>query len=562
MRLRLLILAFAMAAPLAGAPPLRDAGAAADKALLKLQEATAAMLRGRYDQAVALYDDVLKDETLPKTRQASILSDRGVAKWRQQQPDAALADFGKAIAASPDYAQAYNNRGSVLMEQDRIEDAFKDFDKALSLSPNFAAAYNNRGNANNLLKHYEAAEADFRKAVELMPGSAVPYNGRGKTQAVLARPYTALRYLNRAVALNGQYIAAYENRALVYAHLERYDDAAQDYDRVIEARPNDAVLYVKRGYANAKLNRSPQAWRDFAKALEIDPDNADALVGRAAQNIDRKRYDAALEDLTQAMAIDAAIPESFYYQARAHQETGDIDSARKEVTKAIELDPSYAEAYLLRGKLTENSADASTAASAIADYRQALLLNPFSVETRSAFEKVSGETAGSVVAPVAEPVDGWSIYAPAKGRFVAVNERYAKLHVLLEMHGDGQAAILEWTPLKDTLDGIGLLRYSAGKGQAGSYEYVAIIDLYANKVMAIEPYLWGEQKAKWDWTQYAVTVTDPEGVAAYYELRKPRPAPAQPRVVSDDNPWDIFGGGRRETRGRHHGPSLFDWLFQ
>ncbi len=197
------------------------AQAAPDKSIIKSQEGSSALLRGRFDLAVSAYDDALKDSGLPAARQATLYSDRGVAKWRLKQMDEAIADFTKAVSLNPDYAPAYNNRGNVYLDMNKTEDAFKDFDRAVSISPDFGPAYSNRANANQKLKKLDAAEKDFRKAIELMPGSAVPLNGRGKIASSTGQYYTALRYLNRAIALNAQYAPAYQNRAAVYMFLKR-----------------------------------------------------------------------------------------------------------------------------------------------------------------------------------------------------------------------------------------------------------------------------------------------------------------------------------------------------
>ena len=111
--------------------------AAIDRSILKSQEGSSALLRGRYDLAIAAFDEALKDTSLSPTRQAPILSDRGVAKWRLKQFDAAIADFSKAVSLNPDYAPAYNNRGNVYMDLNRTEEAYRDFDKAIALSPRF-----------------------------------------------------------------------------------------------------------------------------------------------------------------------------------------------------------------------------------------------------------------------------------------------------------------------------------------------------------------------------------------------------------------------------------------
>lgn len=540
-----------------------NAGAAVDKTLIKSQEAASALLRGRFDQAVASYSEALKDTTLPTSRQASLYSDRGVAKWRLKQLDAALADFTKAVSLSPDYAPAYNNRGNVYLELDRIDDAFKDFDRAVSLSPGFGAAYNNRANIHQRQKRPEAAEEDFRKAIEFMPTTAAPFNGRGRVAGALGKPYTALRYLNRAIGLNAQYTPAYQNRALIMMRLERYDDAIQDLDKVITLMPENAELHVRRGQAHAREKKSAQAFRDFSRALELDRDNPEALIGRAEQNIERKRPDLAIEDVNQALALDQQNAEAYFWRGQAKVASGNVAEGEKDLTKAIELDPKYSEAYRVRGDILEGTGQLPAA---IADYRKALELDPFSRTARDAYKAATGEPADTVVKPIAPANAGWEVFAPSSGRFVAVHERYPRIPVLLEMQGEGTPQIMEWTPLKDWLSGIGLLRYKAGEKKGRVYESVAIIDLSRNQVVTIEPYIAGDAKAKWDWTQNTVTVTDFEGLASLYELKKAKPEERPQARVRQDDPWDIFGTqSRRGDRGygRERGQSgIFGWIFR
>ncbi len=147
----------ALAVILASASFAVSAQAAVDRSIIKSQEGSSALLRGRFDLAIAAYDDALKDTNLSPARQAPILSDRGVAKWRLKQFDSAVADFTKAVSLNPDYAPAYNNRGNVYMDMNRVEDAYRDFDKTIALSPAFGPAYSNRANANQKLQKLEAA---------------------------------------------------------------------------------------------------------------------------------------------------------------------------------------------------------------------------------------------------------------------------------------------------------------------------------------------------------------------------------------------------------------------
>ena len=544
--------ALALSGALLGFAPA--AQAATDKSLIKSQEASSALLRGRFDLAVAAYDDALKETTLPSSSQATLYSDRGVAKWRLKRLDEAVADFTKAVSLNPEYAPGYNNRGNVYLEMNRAEDAYKDFDRAVSLAPDFGVAYSNRANANQRLNRLDAAEKDFRKAIELMPGSAIPLNGRGKIASAGGQNYTALRYLNRAITLNAQYAPAYQNRAVIYTVLRRNEEAAQDLDKVIALAPDNASLYVARGKVYARDNRWSQAFRDFSKAVELAPENVAALIGRAQLNLDSKRASVALEDLNRAITLDPKAAEAYFWRGQARYYTGDAQGAEADLSKAIETDASLADAYRVRGFYRERAGKRDEA---IADYRRAVELDPFSKEARDAYKAASGDTADSIVKPLAPAVEGWEVFHSALGQYTALNERYARIPILLEVPGNGPAEIVEWTPLKDSLSGIGLLRYRAGE----KMEYVVIIDLSRGQVVTIEPYILGDAKSKWAWTQNSVTVTDPDGLASFYELRKGADLRA-PVARRDDNPFSVFGGSRRGGGGRGGGPGLFGWLFQ
>jgi tetratricopeptide (TPR) repeat protein len=91
-----------------------------------------------------------------------------------------LADFDRAIALQPDFAQALNNRGS---EKDLKRDyagALADYDRAIQVWPNFAEAFYNRGNVKAKKQNYRGALADFDRAIAFKPDYADAYDNRGQ----------------------------------------------------------------------------------------------------------------------------------------------------------------------------------------------------------------------------------------------------------------------------------------------------------------------------------------------------------------------------------------------
>lgn len=543
---------------------------AEDVILLRAREGAAALMRGQYDKAVASYDEALTAPEIADFIEASIYSDRGVAKWRLNQTKEAIDDFNKSIQLSPENAAVYNNRGNALMDLGHPDEAVKDFDRAVALSPNYGAAYNNRGNARVALGQYALAFQDFRKAVELMPQSAVPFNGRGMAHAELKRYHAAVRDLSRAISINPKYTAAYHHRADAYLGLGMYREAAADATQVLSLQPEvtdpDLLLLRARAYAgDKKLN---PALEDLNKAIEVKPDLVDAYIERGMVFVQARRFDDAIGDLTRAIEIDPQNVKAYAMRASAKLQAEANDDALSDVNQALQLATNDSLALRIRGNVYEALTRTDDA---IADYRNALAQDPFQAESRDALQRLNQEVPTEEGRLLGEPVEGWVIKEPQPGRYIASNPKYPALRTELEMFGSGKPKILEWKLLKDALSGIGLLKYYAGdfgEGEETSLEYVAIVDTRANKVVSVEPHSWGSAAAQWNWQAVSVVVTDPDGNANEVQLRKVR----QKAPAARDDFWGFDrsaeGGapaeGRRAARrgGGESGGGMFNWLFR
>jgi len=557
---------------LGGAP----AQASVEKALLYAQEGVNALMRGNNTKAIEAYGKALQDENLPEARRASIYNDRGVAQWREQRFDKALADFDKSIEANPDYAPVYNNRGNVLMAMGRVEAAIEDFSKAISLAPAYGAAFNNRGNAYLALGQTEKAEADLRKATNLLPASAAPLNGRGKIAAAEARPFSSLRYLNRAILLNRNYPAAYRNRAAALIKVRHYDEALNDLEQAAATAEGDAQLLIKRGRVRSLDGKHQAAVQDFSAALEVAPENGEAYAGRGLAQIERGRIQEGLSDCDMAVTFAPEHAPAYLCRARAYLRLGQPVQVSTNISRVLELAPDLAHAYFVRAQLAEEAGDMETA---VADYRAALKRDPLMEKARTALQRLGEAAEGEVALPdltVGEPLEGWRIVKGEGAGYYAVNDAYGDIAVPLEMYGDAQPRLVEWTELTKTLRGFALLRYHAGseQGRAGegrrAHENVAIINLRKERVVAIEPYEVAGQKSEWDWGRYGVTVTDPDGVPSAHQLRsKPEKRVVKrkrERRLEDDrwtyDEWQRERNERRRYRRQREPRTLFDWLFR
>ncbi len=291
------------------------------------------------------------------------------------------------------------------------------------------------------------------------------------------------------------------------------------------------------------------------------PDAADATSPDAAAGTPPDAADATSPDAAAGTAPDAdatspdaaaGTPQAADAAAPPSDQAG--DAALSDVQQALNLAPDDAFALRIRADIYRAMGRTDDA---IADYRKALEKDPFQSESRDALVKLGQDVPAEQGLPLGPPVSDWVIKEPTPGRYIASNPKYPKLRAELEMFGAGTPRILEWSQMKDALAGIGLLRYDAGDlSESGNQDivYTAIVDLWANKVVSIEPYSWGSNAAKWDWQAFSVVVTDPDGNSNEIKLRKPKTRPvARDEPGFFDSPWGGPGQNQAQGRGRRGG---------
>lgn len=564
---------------LAGTPvPLR--AAPADPTGLA-DEGAGALVRGEAQQAVTNYTEALKDTALPNDRRAAILNDRGVANIKLGHTRQAFEDFNLAVQLFPEFAAVYNNRGNLLLSLGLAKEALRDFERAIVLAPGYAAAYNNRAGALMRLGQVDEAIADYTKAVQLLPANAAPLSGRGRAHLSLHRPHAAIRDFSRALKADARFAAAYRNRAEAKLAVEHNDEAIEDLSRAIAFDVSHADSYVLRGKAYLAMRNTSSAIKDFTKAIELDPASASAYAERGFGYTLVEAYDEALADLNKAIEIDPRSGLAFAYRALAYKRNGQIEIAVRDIEVAQKLHADAAEVFWVKAEIAEAQGEREQA---IADLTTAQTLRPGYRDAIEALQRLGGGVGPSAEKILADAgVDTWRVMEKG-GRYFAANEQYPRLSVPLEMMGSGQPKLLAWSLKEAPYQGIGTLRFFGGtvstkKGKE-DIELIAVVDVTANVVIAIEPDKQGEKVATWTWEDGKVTVASLDGVTDEFELRVGRNLYAGPtgerRYTTAPSqrpggwaPWDTpFGGAfgqppptTKRATAKKKPKTIFDLLF-
>ena len=464
------------------------------EASLKATHGRAALLRGQYEDAERLLTEALAAARLSPAIQVNAFDYRGVARWRLHKLHEAVDDFNAALKLAPEDPALYNNRGNVLLELHSNAEAAKDFSQAIALAPTYGPAYNNRANARFFLGDPSGAIADFTRAVALMPTSPIPFNGRGTVQLALKRPAAALRDFSRAIALSSRYGQAYGNRAEALVALHRVTDAINDYTSAINFGTETAEVYLGRAAAYTSLNKPGKAFADLAKARDREASLVAAALEPTVSTQESSEQPGAAED-----------------PCDKHLGGGSRDFPHvADARHASESNP-----LLLRASDEVEVGNAAPASPANGSG------GPCDRDSKQAAEPSPPAAAEPLVdRPVNTELEGWTVVLTGAGQYVATNADYPKLRLTLEMYGNGEPELLNWQLLHDSLRGVGLMHYYAGNSAEGErLEYIAIVDTWAGRLIAIEPGRWGERQAEWTWTDRTVVVTDPQGVPSRVQVR-------------------------------------------
>lgn len=511
------------------------------------RKGNAALIKNNNQEAIKNLSEALSVGSMPIYTKASIFNDRAIAYSREKKYELALKDFNSAIEQFPEYAIAYNNRGLLLQRLGYYKEALEDFNRAIALQPQQGATFHNRANALKKAGAENSAFKEYGKALSLLDDKSAPHLARGQIHIEHMRNFAALRELNLALSYSQDNAQAYYNRGRVHITLKDTGSAVNDLAKAVELDPQNidyqltlAKVYMDKGqYTSARgvLN----------KVMKAEPANTKAMLLRGQTLHSLNKNELALEDLDEAVALEGSAA-AYAERALAYASVNMPELSAADMDTAIQKAPDTARSWVALGIAAQMSGHAN---SAERYYREALKKDRTNEAALAGLEELGFTNAGTgndeklekaEASAEAEKKEGWDIRKESDNIYLAVNPRYNRLEIPLDLYGPKEPKVLEWTELNGNYKGFGLLRYDAGsKTKKNAHEQVVVIDLKKQKVLSIEPYRWGNKIAQWTWKTTELIVKDPDGITNTLILKKPiKRAPAR---VAEDRYWQDDGDG-------------------
>ncbi len=213
------------------------------KEILKANEF---LKKGEYDQAIPIYEKILKTN---------------------------------------DIAEVHFNLGLIFKIQNKLIQAEKSFAKAVSLKTDFIHAYYHMGNTKYKLKKFDESELNYEKAISLNPKFIEAYINLSRAQRELGRLKEAEENARKALKLDSNFAEANNQLSLVLFDRGRLSDDLQNKDvkkldeaktiilRAINLNPNYALSYLNYGLILQELGDLNGAKDALQKSLNIDPNS-------------------------------------------------------------------------------------------------------------------------------------------------------------------------------------------------------------------------------------------------------------------------------------------------
>jgi tetratricopeptide (TPR) repeat protein len=168
------------------------------------------------EKAIKLKDQKRKEELILESVQAfdraleilptysDAYGQRGLAFYRLNNYQAALADYQKAVEYNPSNATALSNMGSLYFQSKQYQKAREAYERALRLNPNHVDALANYASTLGTLGEYNTAITYFKKAIAIKPQEPSYYQMVGITYQNLGNQAMANQYLRKAQTLRNQ----------------------------------------------------------------------------------------------------------------------------------------------------------------------------------------------------------------------------------------------------------------------------------------------------------------------------------------------------------------------
>lgn len=177
--------------------------------------------------------------------------------------DKAIIAYKEVVRINPNHAKAINNIAVVLYKQKKYKESSKIFEIALKTDPNYNEVYSNMGAALNKSKDYENAIVVLEEAIKRMPNHSGAYTNLGNVYNKLFDYKKAAKLHEKSIELDPKGVNAYSNLGTSYKYLGFTKKAIDSYKKAIELDPNFVNAHFDLSTMYLSLEDFTNGWKEY-----------------------------------------------------------------------------------------------------------------------------------------------------------------------------------------------------------------------------------------------------------------------------------------------------------
>jgi len=268
----------------------------------------------------------------------------GVAFWKLDRLDEALASLERAVELDSDYAEAYMNLARVTIDQERYGKALEYSEQAIRLDPDYAKAHFVKGAILGKMGKTAAALVCLEKSIELEPDNVQTLLAMGSALVLDGRADEAVESYHLVLEIEPENTEAHRKLGKLFFSRGLYPEAVENYRKALDIEPESAATLIGLAdalYASGDLDEAAEL---CMKAVSLAPDSASAYEILALVNLKRRNFAETIRYFRESLQHGPGSAGTHNNLGYLLCRTGDIVGAVRHCSRAVELKPDYAEA--------------------------------------------------------------------------------------------------------------------------------------------------------------------------------------------------------------------------
>lgn len=289
-------------------------------------------------QPISLETKSAGGPTLPEGLKADDLIAAGGAALQNQNFQAAVESYKRALELEPKNKAAFRGLGAAYLNLQKKDDAISTFQKLLDINPYDEYAWTGIGYAHIITHDYEKAVEAFRKQVEINPLDSTAQYSLASSLVQLRKFPEALPEMERTAQLMPRNSEIQASLGQIYLEVKQPEKAMAAFEKAVEFGAN-ATVWNNVAYELAQHNLQLDRAQQYAESAVSE-------IATQLRNIDVERL--RIDDFRRVNAL------SSYWDTLGwvHFRRGDIEQAKRFIGSAWLLGPNGEVAYHL-GEILE-----------------------------------------------------------------------------------------------------------------------------------------------------------------------------------------------------------------